>query len=364
MSAPPPERRRQGPCRPVAALALMALALAGCAHAPGHDENAAAPSGHALGKTLDADTANTAAAAPALAVKPPLRALNGRIEGLTGQGLVLTDALGNVVRPVAGARQFTFRGGQPYIQPDDPVHLIIVKQPAGQACAVATEAGQPRPLIRCAPTRAKTAKKPPPAMRDCFQVFTQQGAVFTLGRKVKNQWEPYAQVTMDSLGAQRLHHRTFLLPEGRQAAAFESITLLQAQPLPQAMVELMLSSEGEGSQGERTRSVGKWGAMPLDLRVGEERRYTVIVQSAGADGVSRTESLKKTVRLARIGPLKTRAGSFALTCHLVERATIHGRQHIWQTWYAPGYGPVRLTGRAPGILNESFEALEIHQSPK
>lgn len=353
------------------ALALLGLALAGCAHPV--EETGMASAGDAVETAASQEPSPDGVRAPPLvqplpdtepfplSAEPALRALAGRIEGLTSPGLVLTDGMGRVVRPVAGSAHFAFYGGQPYVKSDDTVQLMVARQPSGQSCSVTAEDGEGQlhsPLVvRCEPTSTE-----PPSMRDCFRVFT-QGATFTLGRKTGDQWEPYAEVTMDPVGYQRLHHRT-LLNQGR--VMFESITLLEDDP-PRAMVELMVS--GGEAPDERVRTVGKWGGMPLDLAVGEARGYTVIVQrhAGGKGDTGKTESMKKVVSLVGMGPLETQAGRFPLVCHLVERVTTGGRERVWASWYAPGYGPIRLEatgGGASGAVEETLEVLEVRRRPR
>lgn len=350
---------------------LLGLALAGCAH-PVEETGMASAGDTAEAAALPQEPSPDGAQAPPLVrplpdavpsplpAEPALRALAGRIEGLTSPGLVLTDGMGRVVRPVAGSAHFAFHGGQPYVKSDDTVQLMVARQPSGQSCSVVAEDGEERlhaPLvIRCESTSTE-----PASMRDCFRVFT-QGAAFTLGRKVGDRWEPYAEVTMDPVGFQRLHHRT-LLNQGR--VMLESITLLEDDP-PRAMVELMVS--GDETPDGRVRTVGKWGGMPLNLVVGEERSYTVIVQRHVGEqgGAGKTESMKKTVSLAGMGPLETQAGRFPLACHLVERFTTGGRERVWTSWYAPGYGPIRMvaSGGASGAAEETLEILQIRQRPR
>ena len=84
--------------------------------------------------------------ASAQRVKP----LRGQIFGLTNDGLVLTDALGQVLRPRPGEAEFRFRSGEAYF-PDRKSHqLMVVRQPVGQTCQIeSVKERADSAIIRC-----------------------------------------------------------------------------------------------------------------------------------------------------------------------------------------------------------------------
>lgn len=288
-----------------------------------------------------------------------LHSLVGRIEGLVNHGLALSDGAGNMLHPSAGARVFAFREGRPFLIPGKPVHLMVVRQPMGQACRVVPEGGDDQSDAQQGLVSCVAVSEGPPTMRDCFQVFT-SGASFKLGRMAEGQWFPYADVTMDPVGSSRLHHRT--LVQGK--VLMESVTYF-SEDRALAVLELLIA--GTVGSGQRIRAVGDQEGLPIDLAVGEDRFYIVTTSRQYEHQAKATESVleKRWAKLIGVGPLDTRAGRFPVTCHLLERSDESGVSRIWETWYAPGYGPIRMQGAAEGGMPSiTVEVTEIQLRPR
>ena len=289
-----------------------------------------------------------------------LRSLVGRIAGLDSHGLTLMDGLGTVVRPFAGAKEFAFKDGQPYIRPDEQVQLSVARQPVGQTCRVSAEGGDDQSDTQQALVVCVTVPQSPMIMRDCFQVLS-SGASFTLGRKVDGVWLPFADVTMDPVGSNRLHHRTLI--DGK--VVLETITYLP-DDRPRAIVEM--HSGDSAVSGQVLDASSKQDGMPLDLAVGEERSYSVIDSRHPArptNALGRS-SQRRWVKFLGVGPLETRAGRFPMTCHLRERSEAPEATQAWDVWYAPGYGPVRIQAMTESGVPPSFslEVTEIQRRPR
>ena len=283
-----------------------------------------------------------------------LKPLRGTIAGLSKAGLVLTDAMGNLLRPKPGDNSFAFRNGEAYLRTNDGHQLIIVRQPLAQTCQIEADMqGSYGYTVRCTETQSAAEAAPKsPVMRDCFQI-TSRGSAFTLGYLSKGAWVPYAEVTMDPVGIDRLQHKTYI--DG--ALAIEAIIHL---PLvtPVAIIE-WLSFKGIIS-GDATQRTGKSGGMPLDLKLGETRSFTVTASNQDASQAqAKVNAVEQRVTLLEIGPLETQAGRFTLACHLEEGSA--AAKNLNKSWYVPGYGIVKTDVIAPGGARLTIEAIEIQQ---
>ena len=288
------------------------------------------------------------------------RALVGKIEGLESHGLVLTDGQGNLLRPHAGAKEFQFLGGKSEIDALDNIQLKVARQPIGQTCRIAHEFAQVRDSKLQSTVACVNGPLKPTSMRDCFRVPS-SGSTYRLGQMVDAKWTPFAEVTMDPIGVNRMHHRT--LKNGR--LVLESITHFP-EDRPWAVIEILAGSAVKATQiSERSEKVE---GIPLDLAIGEERHYVAanFEQALQPPKLTRA-SAPRRLKLVSIGPLETQAGRFLATCHLQERyINENGSTELWDVWYAPGYGPVRIQesdadGRPTRLR---LEAIEILRSPR
>ncbi|QCB47251.1 hypothetical protein [Hydrogenophaga sp. PAMC20947] len=285
-----------------------------------------------------------------------LEPLVGQIVGLTNGGLVLTDAMGHVLRPRPGALGFRFRAGEAYLQGSDGHQLMVVRQPVGQTCLIEDAKDRSEgQSIRCFSEGDTQAPPVEPVMRDCFQVAT-RGSAFTLGYQLNGVWQRLVDVAMDPVGIERQQHKTYV--NGK--LLLEAIIHL---PLitPVAQVEWLNFSGGSEAGGGLQRT-GRSGGMPLDLRVGESRSFSVTesVQDAGQPQ-ARVTAQEQRIKLVSIGALDTQAGRFPLTCHIEE--TSSSRKRPTQSWYAPGYGVVKTEVRLADNAVRTLEAIEIQQPP-
>ena len=285
--------------------------------------------------------------------QPGNKTLKGRIDGLSASGLVLSDSLGNVLRPAATATEFQFRDGEAYLAPGDTYQLLVVRQPLGQKCAVhsvpADEPGEQQ--VVCETTGSVSWSPQAAHMRDCFRVPL-RGAAFSLGRIGPAGPEVLAEVTLDPIGTDRQQHRTFV----KGHLALEAITYFPMHA-SQAQIEWVSLRDPQGVVTSTRQGLS--GGMPLDLEVGEERSFnvTVLIQQAGQLS-AKPHALRRQIKLLDMGPLTTPGGHFPLACHLQE-INAEGDAGS-EVWYAPGYGPVKTQGTAPA---ETLEVLEIQQRP-
>lgn len=288
-----------------------------------------------------------------------LKPLRGPITGLTQAGLVLTDSIGNVIRPKPGANMFEFRGGDAYLGPDEEYQLIIARQPLMESCRVqVSKQGPPANAILCAPGQNSTVSYPPATMRDCFRVKA-RGAAFSLGYKHpldgKSAWHSYADVATSPVGVTRQQHKTFV--DG--ALILEAITHIS---LATSMVSIEWLRFSGGVEAAAFRRIGMAGGMPLDLEIGETRNFTVTSSNKKEnEAQARVASVEHRVKLVSIGPLATQAGHFELTCHIEEWSADSG--HTNNSWYAPGYGAIKTEVRLPAGSRRALEVIDIQQRP-
>jgi hypothetical protein len=286
-----------------------------------------------------------------------LQNLQGSISGLTKPGLVLTDAIGNLVRPQPEATEFQFKEGQAYLTNEDSHQLIIVRQPVGQRCTVLKRSTiQSSYAISCGAPEYSVNHSEEKVMRDCFQIAS-RGAAFTLGYREDSKWKPFADVSLEPIGVDRQQHKTYV--QGR--VVLESIIHL---PLvaPVANIEWLNFDPGLEGGGASQRS-SKAGGMPLDLKVGESRSYTVTSSIQLPElAQAKVTAVEQVVKLLAIGELRTEAGIFPLVCQMEEFA--RGEPAGVQSWYAPGYGIVKTTIHLPGNKLRTLEAIEIQQRPE
>lgn len=285
-----------------------------------------------------------------------LKTLGGQIFGLTSGGLVLTDAVGHVLRPGPGALDFRFRAGEAYLQDSDNHQLMVVRQPVGQTCRIEDVWERPEGhIIRCFNEDDTQAPPVEPVMRDCFQVAT-RGSAFTLGYRLNGVWQPHVDVAMDPVGIERQQHKTYV--NGK--LLLEAIIHLPLAA-PVAQVE-WLNFSGGPEAGTGMQRTGRGGGMPLDLRVGESRSFTVTesVQDSGQPQ-ARVTNQEQRIKLVAIGALDTQAGRFPLTCHVEEVSSDSTRPT--QSWYAPGYGVVKTEVQLANNEVRTLEVIEIQQPP-
>jgi hypothetical protein len=124
---------------------------------------------------------------------------------------------------------------------------------------------------------------------------------------------------------------------------------------------------GAALGGQLAQSTGDQEGMPLDLAVGEERSYAIESQKPSRSGqASASKVQRRWVKLLGVGPLDTRVGRFPLACHLQEWGDASGGDlQVWDVWYVPGYGPVRvLSATGAGGSAFSLEVTEILRRPR
>jgi hypothetical protein len=130
---------------------------------------------------------------------------------------------------------------------------------------------------------------------------------------------------------------------------------------PRALLEMLwISPHPEGAV---VRIEGLSGGMPLDMAIGDKTAYEVAVsESASGQPSPRLHMLRYEVELIHIGPLETQAAVFPLTCHVRERNLDNGSMS--ETWFAPGFGPIRTRVRdRTGAEVGALELLEIQHGP-
>ena len=282
------------------------------------------------------------------------RFLRGDIFGLNSAGLVISDALGNVLRPKGGATVFQFRGEAAARHAGEGHRLIIVRQPIGQTCHIEGRlASHGTDDIRCHDASDTKPPEAKPTMRECFQV-TARGAAFSLGYRRYNRWQRYADVATDPVGIDRQQHKTYI--GGR--IVLEAIIHF---PLVAPIANIEWLSFKGGASNALVLS-GKTGGMPLDLKAGESRSFDVIALAQEANQAhARLTTSEHRVKLMAIGPLNTRGGHFPLTCHLEEGFV--GSKTTRNSWYAPGYGTVKTDFEMPDGSVRTVEVIEIQQAP-
>ena len=289
-------------------------------------------------------------------VEPREGALRGRIRGLSSPGLVLIDALGNILRPPSGATEYQFDVGTSPAPTLDRNTVTVVRHPRGQECFVrSVAAGMDRPGTASYDIDCLGRSERPPrlSMQDCFRLST-RGSSFSLGYlDEKRRVVRYADVSLEPIGAERQHHRTFV--GGR--------LLLEAiirYPLTEPVAEVeWLRFYGQVAPSDSWVRHGKSGGMPLDLVVGEERTYSVLSTQQGVNQPhGKLSSTNRVVKLVEVAPLTTHGFHFPVACRMEDGpADLPARNEVW---YAPGYGPVKIGGdREKG--RPVMEVVEVQQ---
>lgn len=290
-----------------------------------------------------------------------LRPFVGTIAGLSSNGLVLTDGKGTLVAPAALARSFAFAEGRPYLSDGEVPFLQVVSQPEGLHCRVQARAmpeGVALQGVECAAASAVESPVYKATLRDCFAVMP-RGSEFELGQVTNGKLIPYATVTVEPWGASFQHHRTV-----RDGA----ILLDAIVRFPEGGREVILDRLITGNPGSRVRRQvqGKSGAMPLDVGVGERREFELVFvhSRVGDEAPSHVEHSARSVELKAVGPLETPGGKFPLVCHMKETKRVDNRVVAWETWYAPGYGPVRTVFPVAGGGNRELVVTRVIRSPQ
>ncbi len=285
--------------------------------------------------------------------------ISGQIEGLRSDGLLLTDGGGGFARPRANDHGFRLASALPAVSHPLEVSLSIVRQPLAQRCLVekGPDGNGVNALVRCNGLDSKHADHriaEKPTLRDCFAPQL-RGSAYTLAWTSQDGMQRVLDVTLDPVGIERLHHRIL---EGTKPL-MESIARYPVQE-PRAMLEMLWISPGP--EGAAVRIEGLSGGMPLNLASGDKTTYEIAVGETVSGQLAPHRLLRYEAQLIAIGPLETPVAVFPLTCHLREHNLANGL--LSDTWFAPGFGPIRTRVRnREGAEVAVVELLEIHQRP-
>jgi hypothetical protein len=286
--------------------------------------------------------------------------ISGRIEGLRSGGLLITNGAGGFSRPRANDQRFELPKVSITPLNYSKASASIVRQPLEQRCRIEhgpIGTGESL-LVRCIDYESSGVDQGievEPSLRDCF-ARQLRGAAYTVGWTSQVGVQRLLQVTQDPVGVERNHHRVF----SGSSLLMESIVYYPVQE-SQAILEMLWISPRPN--GAAVRYEGISGAMPLDLAIGRPTRYRI---ASGETVAGELAPLRRhtdyETELIYIGPLETAIAVFPIACHLRERNLSTGV--ATDTWFAPGFGPIRALVRgADGTDLSVLEILEIQQHP-